>query len=63
MPSAMLLMLIVKLNKFYFTRSIATFTSVQDDKFAKKNELWVNIYIIAKKYIQKEESENFPLFE
>ena len=49
MPSAMLLMLIVKLNKFYFTRSIATFTSVQDDKFAKKNELRVNIYIIAKK--------------
>ena len=27
MPSAMLLMLVVKLNKFYFTRSIATFTA------------------------------------
>jgi hypothetical protein len=36
MPLAMLLMLVVKLNKFYFTRPIATFTFVQDDRFAKK---------------------------
>ena len=31
MPLAMLLMLVVKLNKFYFTRPIATFTTVQND--------------------------------
>ena len=35
-------------RSIYFKRGLRSFTSVQDDKFAKKNELRVNIYIIAK---------------
>ena len=39
-------------RSIYFKRGLRSFTSVQDDKFAKKNELRVNIYIIAKYFTQ-----------
>ena len=49
MPLAMLLMLVVKLNKFYFTRPIATFTvfrRIVEGYARKMTVLSVFFYII-----------------
>ena len=35
-------------RSIYFKRGLRSFTFVQDDKFAKKNELRVNCYIVTK---------------
>ena len=34
-------------RSIYFKRGLRSFTFVQDDKFAKKNELRVNCYIVT----------------